>query len=74
MRTKLMTDRHVPRQLVSPTAAALSLGVDVATLQRWNIFGYGPASASGLDGAALAYRHRDLEVWQDRLGVTIAGQ
>ena len=67
-----MTDHHVPRPLVSPAAAALSLGVDVATLQRWNILGHGPATVPGLDCAALAYRHSDLESWQDRLGVTIA--
>lgn len=67
-----MTDHHMSRQLVSPAAAALSLGVDVATLQRWNIFGHGPAAASGLDCAALAYRRSDLERWQDRLGDTIA--
>jgi hypothetical protein len=66
-----MTDRHVRTRLISPAAAAVTLGVDIATLQRWNILGHGPAAARGLDGAALAYRHSDFEAWRDRLGVSV---
>ena len=67
-----MSDRHTPPRLVSPAMAALTLGVDIATLQRWNIRGFGPVAANGLGGAALAYRHSDLEAWQNRLGATAA--
>lgn len=67
-----MSDRHAARRLVSPAAAAVALGVDTATLQRWNIYGLGPVAASGLDGAPLAYRHSDIEAWKDRLGATAA--
>jgi hypothetical protein len=62
-------DVEPPRRLISPGSAALLLGVDVGTLQRWNIFGHGPAATGGLDGAALAYRRCDIEAWQDSLGV-----
>lgn len=63
-----MDNQDAPLRLVSSAVAALTLGVDIATLQRWNILGRGPAAVRGLDCAALAYRRRDLEAWQDRVG------
>ena len=52
-------------RLISAAQAALELGVDVLTLQIWNIFNAGPVAVRGLDGATLAYRRDDLAAWQD---------
>jgi hypothetical protein len=51
--------------LVRAAQAALTLGVEVATLQRWNIFQSGPVAVTGLDCAELAYRQADLDAWQN---------
>jgi hypothetical protein len=53
--------------LISVAAAAMKLGVDVATLLRWYSRRRGPAATAGRTGS-LAYRVRDLEAWQDRFG------
>ena len=52
-------------RLISAAQAALELGVDVLTLQIWNIFNAGPVAVRGLDSATLAYRRDDLAAWQD---------
>lgn len=53
-------------RLISAAAAALHLGVDVATLMRWHRSQQGPAGR--LVGGQLAYRGRDITAWQDRMG------
>lgn len=55
-------------RLISAAAAARKLGVDVATLIRWHRHNLGPVPTAwnGPDGPA--YRRRDIEEWQDRVG------
>lgn len=66
-----MTDRVIrdpADRLISAAAAALKLGVDVATLVRWHSSNCGPAAIIQHDGTGLGYRCSDLEAWQDRIG------
>jgi hypothetical protein len=59
--------RDPANRFISASTAALKLGVDVATLVRWHNRNRGPVAARH-NGAELAYRTRDLEAWQDRIG------
>jgi predicted site-specific integrase-resolvase len=61
-----VSDANKPEErLISAATAALALGVDVETLRRWHRQSRGPVAAST---GELAYRNRDLEAWQDRVG------
>jgi hypothetical protein len=55
------------QRLVSATAAAQKLGVDLDTLLRWHRRRCGPAGYRVAGGAGLAYRTCDIEAWQDRM-------
>lgn len=55
-------------RLVSAATAAKKLGVDIDTLVRWHRCDRGPAGHRVVGGVGLAYRNRDIEAWQDRMG------
>ena len=65
-----MYDREADPQFVSARAAALKLGVDVETLERWHRHHCGPIAHTDAQTDQLAYRCSDLEAWQDRVGLT----
>jgi hypothetical protein len=62
-----MPDREADQRLISATAAALKLGVDVETLMRWHRRHRGPVARTDPRTHQLAYRCSDLEAWQDRI-------
>jgi predicted DNA-binding transcriptional regulator AlpA len=64
------TDAHPAEaieRLIYPYEAALQLGVEVATLQRWHARNSGPPAVATGSGS-IAYWSSALEEWKNQLG------
>jgi len=55
-------DPRGPDDLLRTTDAALLIGIETRTLEKWRVTGLGPPFVK-ISNRAVRYRHKDLQEW-----------